>query len=101
MSISSTRFTQTYNETMAFYKANFSSYAEPKRLKVVVTEFGDVFDKEENYDVYSGLEKEIISKIGFVKCRKSDATHHIIVCETVGDNGIVSGLKTQGWFCLS
>jgi hypothetical protein len=101
MSISSTRFTQTYNEAMVHFNAKFNSFVEPKKRQMFITEFGDVFDKEQNYEVYGGMEKETISKLGFVKCTKKDATHYIIVCDTILPNGVVKNIKSKGWFRLS
>lgn len=91
------KFERALADSLIFKNKQPGRYVEAKRVFVVVTEFGPVFDNETRHVVNKGTEKQFIRASGFSKSKKGDATHHIIVCENVGPNGTISGLISQIW----
>jgi len=71
--------------------------AEGKNLYINITTLGEHWDEEENFSVLSGLEKDFIKSAGLVKCKKSEATHYVVVCDSIAPNGCITGLKIKQW----
>lgn len=94
---SSTRFSTALAETLAVKGVSFARYSEAKSLCVNITTFGEHWDEDEKFSVLAGLERDFIKSANLVKCKKSEATHYVIVCDSIESNGCVNGLKFKQW----
>ena len=94
---SNKRFSSALAETLSLKGTSFTQFVEPKELCINITTFGHIFDEEENISVFSGLEGDFLKSANLVKCKKTEATHYVIVCDSIAANGCIHGLKSKQW----